>query len=44
MDKVQGGPDYKLKRLEEMMTRPNSFEERLIEFRHLEESLERPRR
>ena len=44
MAKVQGWPEHKLKRLEETMTRPISFEEGLTEFRRLEENLERPRR
>lgn len=37
MAKVQGWPDNKLRRLEEIMTRPISFEEGLTEFRKLEE-------
>ena len=44
MAKIQGYSEHKLKRLEEMMTRPISFEEGLAEFRRLEDNLERPRR
>jgi len=44
MAKVQGWPEHKLKRLEETMTRPISFEEGLTEFRRLEENLEVSRR
>jgi integrase len=43
--KIQGFPDHKVKRLEEIMTRPRvTFEEGLVEFRRLEETLEKPRR
>ena len=37
MAKVQGWSEHKLRRLEEVMTRPISFEEGLTEFRKLEE-------
>ena len=37
MAKIQGFPEHKLRRLEEVMTRPISFEEGLAEFRKLEE-------
>ena len=36
MAQIQGWPEHKIRRLEEVMTRPISFEEGLAEFRKLE--------
>lgn len=40
---LQGWPEDKIKRLDEIMTRPISFEEGLRAFRKMEENLERSR-
>ena len=41
---IQGWSDDKIQRLQEVMTRPISFDEGLKTFRRMEENLERPRR
>jgi len=41
---IQGWSDDKIQRLQEVMTRPISFDESLKAFRRMEENLERPRR